>query len=143
MDNQSFEASFRAFMVALFVGIADALICLIYNVVFRSGKPYFSSDIINVSYIIFGMIFLFAMIGVVHLLVLRLFARGSLVFSILFVILTGVTLAAIRSGHFSADPVESDLLRGELTGIVIVAGVSAFVGIPVLHGSHRFELYVV
>lgn len=130
-------------MVALFVGIADALICLIYNVVFRTGKPYFSSDIINVSYIIFGMVFLFSMIGLVHLAMLRLFPRGGLAFSALFLVLTIVALMAIHSGHFSSDPVESDLLRREITGIAVIVGISACAGIPLLYGSHVFELYVV
>jgi len=142
-NNSSFDASYRAFMTALFVGVADALICLIYNVIYRSGRPYFDSSIINVSYIIFGMLFLFAMIGLVYLFAMRLFRQGNLIFMLLMIVLSAVVLFAIHSGNFSADIVECHSLRAEATGITIIAGVSAAVGIPLLHGSHGFELYVV
>ena len=130
-------------MTALFVGVADALICLIYNVIYRSGRPYFDSSLINVSYIIFGMLFLFAMIGLVYLFALRLFRQGNIIFIVLMSILTIVALLALHSGVFSADPVESASLRAESSGLVFVIGISAVVGIPLLHSSHKFELYVV
>jgi hypothetical protein len=143
MDNNSFEASYRAFMAALFVGVADALLCLIYNVIYRSGRPYFSSSIINVSYIIFGILFLFAMIGLVYLFALRLFRQGNLIFMFLMIIVSTLAILAIHSGNFSSNLVESQSLRAEATGITVIAGFSATVGIPLLHGSHKFELYVV
>ena len=146
MDNNSsnsFDSSYRAFMTALFVGVADALLCLIYNVIYRSGRPYFDSSIINVSYIIFGMLFLFAMIGLVYLFALRLFRQGNLIFMFLMIIVSTVVLLAIHSGNFSADVVECQSLRAEATGITIIVGFSAAAGIPLLHGSHTFELYVV
>jgi hypothetical protein len=142
-NNSSFDASYRAFMTALFVGVADALLCLIYNVIYRSGRPYFSSDIINVSYIIFGIVFLFAMIGLIYLFALRLFRQGNLIFMFLMIIVTVVVLLAIHSGNFSSDLVERQSLRAEATGITIVVGFSAAAGIPLLHGSHKFELFVV
>jgi hypothetical protein len=142
-NNSSFEASYRAFMTALFAGVADALLCLIYNVIYRSGRPYFDSSIINVSYIIFGMLFLFAMIGLVYLFALRLFRQGNLVFMFLMIIVTVVALLAIHSGNFSSDLVERQSLRAEATGITIIVGFSAAAGIPLLHSSHKFELYVV
>jgi hypothetical protein len=146
MDNNSsnsFDASYRAFMTALFVGVADALLCLIYNVIYRKGRPYFSSDIINVSYIIFGVVFLFAMIGLVYLFALRLFRQGNLIFMFLMIILSTLAILGIHSGNFSSDIVECQSLRAEATGITIIAGFSATVLVPLLHGSHKFELYVV
>ena len=142
-NNSSFDASYRAFMTALFVGVADALLCLIYNVIYRSGRPYFSSEIINVSYIIFGIVFLFAMIGLVYLFALRLFRQGNLIFMFLMIVLSTLALLGIHSGNFSADLVECQSLRAEATGITIIAGFSATVFVPLLHGSHKFELYVV
>ena len=146
MDNNSsnsFASSYRAFMTALFVGVADALLCLIYNVIYRNGRPYFSSDIINVSYIIFGIIFLFAMIGLVYLFLQRFSRQGNLIFMALMIIVTTLAILAIHSGHFSSDLVGNQSLRAEATGITVIVGFSATVGIPLLHGSHKFELYVV
>ena len=144
MDNKSsFDASYRAFMTALFVGVADALLCLIYNVIYRNGRPYFSSEIINVSYIIFGIVFLFAMIGLVYLFAQRLFRQGNLVFMFFMIIVSTLAILAIHSGNFSSNPVECQSLRAEATGIAVIVGFSATAGIPLLHGSHAFELYVV
>jgi len=142
-SSTSFSASYRAFMTALFVGIADAFLCLIYNIIYRSGNPDFSSAIINVSYIIFGVIVLLAMIGLIYMFALRLFQHGNIIFIVLLIGLTILSISAIHSGSFSADPVESQSLRGELTGITVIIGMSAAAGIPLLHGSHKFELYVV
>ena len=142
-NNSSFDASYRAFMTALFVGVADALLCLIYNVVYRSGRPYFSSEIINVSYIIFGVMFLFAMIGLVYLFAQRLFRQGNLIFMFLMIVVSTLAILAIHSGNFSSDLVERQSLRAEATGITIIVGFSAAAGIPLLHGSRKFEIYVV
>src|SRR5882672_3125020 len=142
-SSTSFDASYRAFMTALFVGVADAFLCLIYNIIYRDGRPYFSSAIINVSYIIFGVLFLFAMIGLIYLFALRLFRHGNIIFFVLLACLTILAILAIHSGSFSADQVESQSLRAELTGITVIVGISAAAGIPLLHGSHKFELYVV
>jgi hypothetical protein len=59
------------------------------------------------------------------------------------VLLSILAISAIHSGNFSSDLVESQSLRAEATGITVNAGISAAAGIPLLHGSHKFELYVV
>lgn len=146
MDTQSsasFEASYRALMTAFFAGIADTIICLIYNIVFRSEKRDFSSTLLNVSYLIFGILFLFFIIGIIYMLIRRISRNGDLIFFLLFSSLTILAIWTIRSGHFSADLVENASLRGEYTGVSIISGISAAIGIPLLHRSHRFELYIV
>ena len=130
-------------MTGLFVGLADALICLIYNIAYRSSRHYFSSTLLNVSYIIFGMIFVFFLIGLVYMVARHFFRNGDLIFVIIFALLTVWVLWAIHWAHFSADPIEDASLRGEYTGVAIIAGISAAVGIPLLHRSHKFELYIV
>lgn len=146
MDTQSsasFEGSYRAMMTGVFVGIVDAVICCIYNVVFRSSRHYFSSTLLNISYIIFGMLFVFFLIGLVFMLLHRLTGKADLIFVLLFCAGTILAVSAIRSGHFSPDPVEDISLRGEYTGVTIISGILATIGIPLLHRSHKFELYVV
>ena len=142
-SSASFETSYRAVMTGLFVGIADALICLIYNVAFRSSRHYFSSTLLNVSYIIFGMLFVFFVIGLVYMVIRRFFGKGDLIFFIVFAMLTVWIVWAIHWAHFSTDPIEDASLRGEYTGVALIAGISAAIGIPLLHRSHKFELYVV
>ena len=142
-SSDSFQAAYRSVMTGLFVGLADALICLIYNIAYRSSRHYFSSTLLNVSYIIFGMIFVFFLIGLVYMVARHFFRNGDLIFVIIFALLTVWVLWAIHWAHFSADPIEDASLRGEYTGVAIIAGISAAVGIPLLHRSHKFELYIV
>jgi hypothetical protein len=60
-------------MTGLFIGIADTVICLLYNLFYRDGgHGFFSSDIVNVSSIIFGTNILFVVIGVLFFA----FAKG-------------------------------------------------------------------
>ena len=58
-------------------------------------------------------------------------------------LLTIVAVWSLSSANFSADPIESASLRGEYTGVAVIAGLCAAIGIPLLRGSHKFELYVV
>lgn len=130
-------------MTAIFVGFADAVLCLIFNIVFRRLRPDFPSTILNVSIIIFGILFIFMLIGLVYLLVRKFIRHGDLVFFTLMGVLTVVMVWAIQGAHLSDDLVENASLRGEFTGVALIAGISAAVGIPLLHGSHTFELNVV
>jgi hypothetical protein len=57
----SFEASYRAYMTALFVGVADAFLCLLA---------------------------VFALIGVFYMVIRRFFRKGDLIFFIIFAMLT-------------------------------------------------------
>ena len=45
----------RAMMAGLFIGIVDTLICLAYNAGYRDINGYISSEIINVSSLIFAV----------------------------------------------------------------------------------------
>ena len=146
MDNSSsnpFQSSYRALMTGLFVGIADAFIGLIFNIAYRSSRPDFSSTFLNVSYIIFGMVLLFFFIGLLYAVVCRIFSKSDLIFFLLFGALTILAVWGMHTTRFSGDLIEDASLRGEYTSIAIIAGVSAAVGIPLLHRSHKFELYVV
>jgi len=136
--------SFRAFMTALFVGVIDAFLCLVYNIWYRDTRPYFQSDLINVSYIIFGFIFIFCLIGLIHVGARRIFpTKGPLVYIVLMSSLTAVILYLIHTGIYSKDPVEDHSLRTESTGLVLIAGISSVVLIPLLYRSRVFEKYVV
>src|SRR6267142_564903 len=101
-----------------------------------------SSDSFQTSYraLMTGLFFL---IGLVYMVIRRFFRSGDLIFGIIFVMLTIWMLWAIHWAHFSSDAVEDASLRGEYTGVAIIAGISASIGIPLLHRSHKFELFIV
>lgn len=129
----SFETSYRAVMTSVFIGIIDAFICLIYNIAFRGERRYFPAILLNISYIIFGMLLLFFLIGLVYMVARRFFRNGDLIFFIIFAVLTIWILWAIHWAHFSTDAIENVSLRGEYTSVTIITGIGAAVGIPLLH----------
>ena len=145
-DPNDFTSTFpfiKALMTGLFIGIIDTFICLLYNLLYRDGgHGFFSSDLINVSSIIFGTNILFVLIGVLFFAFSRGAMKGEVAFSILFIVLT--ITGAIAAAHVqrSADPQMNARFRGLLVGIVLIIGTSAAFGMPVLYHSRKFRQYV-
>ena len=144
-DKEDFTSSLpfiKVLMTALFVGIVDTILCLCYNLIFRtSGGGFFSSDIINVSSIIFGVNFLFLVMGVLYFGFLQAAGKGEIAFSVLFVVLTIIGAIAAVHVHRSADPAMNARFRELLTGVMLIVGLSA-AGIPLLYHSRKFGEYV-
>lgn len=132
----------KALMTALFIGITDTVICLLYNVFYREGgHGFFSSDIVNVSSIIFGTNILFVLIGVLFFAFSRGAMKGEVVFSILFIALT--IIGAIAASHVqrSEDPAMNARFHVLLVGIVLIIGISA-AGMPLLYHNKKFAEHV-
>lgn len=144
-DKEDFTSSLpfmRAFMTALFVGISDSILCLVFNLVYRgSAGGFFSSALLNVSSIIFGVNILFILIGVLYFGFLRAARKGEIVFSILFVVFTIVGITVAQHIQRTPDPVENARFQGLLTGVMLIVGISAAI-IPLLYHSRKFGEYV-
>ena len=145
-DPNDFTSTFpfvKALMTGLFIGIVDTVICLLYNLLYRGGgHGFFSSDIVNVSSIIFGTNILFVVIGILFFAFSRGAMKGEVVFSILFIVLT--IIGAIAASHVqrSADPQMNARFHGLLVGVVLIIGTSAAFGMPMLYHSRKFGQYV-
>jgi hypothetical protein len=145
-DPNDFTSTFpfvKALMTGLFIGITDTIICLLYNLLYRDGgHGFFSSDLINVSSIIFGTNILFVVIGVLFFAFTKGAMKGEVIFSILFIVLT--VIGAIAAAHVqrSADPAMNARFHGLLVGVVLIIGISAAVGMPLLYHSRKFGRYV-
>jgi hypothetical protein len=139
---QSFSAGYRAVLTGVFVGIADALISLIFNIAYRSGGADFPQDLVNVSYLIFGTVFLFFVIGAIYTCLRILSQKSGLIFVVLFAALTLVAFLAVGSAHLADSSIENLRYRGMLRGLLLIDGVSALF-IPFLYNSPKFEEYVV
>jgi hypothetical protein len=137
--NDSSTPTYKAFMTTLFVGIMDAILCLIFNIVYRGNGAYFSSDLINVSSLIFGVLIIFSLIGIIYTVMVSTLEHGNIIFMFLFTLLTVLGLWGGGSVNYSTDPVESERFRGLLKGIIWIIGVSTVVGIPLLRSSKKFE----
>jgi len=144
-DPDDFTSSFpfvKVLMTALAIGITDTIICLLYNLLYRGGSGgFFSSDIINVSSIIFGVNLLFLVIGVLYFGLLEVGRNGQVVFSVLLIVLTIIGVWAGVHVHRSADPAMNGRFHGLLAGVILIVGLSA-AGMPLLYNSRWFGQHV-
>ena len=145
-DENDFTSTFpfiKALMTALFVGIAATILCLGYNLFYRDGgHSFFSSDIINVSSIIFGVNLLFVVIGVVYFFFTRAARLGEMAFSGIFVVLTIIGIIWAMHVHRSPDVVMNAHFHILLTGVIIIVGLCAALGVPMLYHNRKFGQYV-
>jgi hypothetical protein len=146
-DDMDFTSTFpfvKALMTGLAVGIADTLLCLAYNLLFRDdvSRGFFSSDIINVSSIIFGVNLLFVVIGVLYSGFLKAQATGEILFSVLFTVLTIIGVIVAMHVHRSADPIQNSRFHGLLTGVILILVISAAAGMHLFYHNRKFGEHI-
>lgn len=141
--DQSFAGGYRAVMTALFVGVADTLINLLFNMAYRYGGADFPQDFVNVSYLIFGAVFIFFVIGAIYTGIRMLSKKGDLLFIVLFAAITLILFIAVGSAHLTDPAIENQRYRGMLRGLILIDGITATFLIPFFYNSPKFEEYVV
>jgi hypothetical protein len=129
---------YQAMMTGLFVGFVSTLICLIYNIIFRSSTRFDLSDIINVSSLIFIINLVFVIIGIIYYALLQSFKKADLIYIILFVLLTLFFVWRTELVHRTDDPLLNTEFRNLLLGIVLILGVSS-IFVPILFRSSKFR----
>jgi hypothetical protein len=137
MNNDRYSIFFKAMMTGLFVGIIDTVICLGYNIGYRSYTGYLPSSLINVSSLIFVVNLLLLILGIIFFLFLRAFKRGDVVFEIAAVVLTVWLIWKTAGLTRFGDPKLDSGFRGLLGGILVILGASTAC-IPLLYRSRRF-----
>src|SRR5580692_436427 len=144
MDYTSTLPFVKAFMTGLAVGIADTILCLAFNLLWRKDGSigFFSSDIINVSSIIFGTNILFIVIGVIYFGFLQAKVTGEVLYSMLFAALTVIGVIAAVHVHRSPDPVQNGRFHVLLTGVILIFGLSAAIGMPLLYHNRKFGQHI-
>jgi hypothetical protein len=142
MNNDKMSPFFKALMTGLFIGIIDTIICLAYNIGFRSETGYIPSEIINVSSLIFGVNLLLTIIGILFYFFHRYIRSGDLIYSIFFLALTiwlaSKTFSSVRFGDARLD----SGWHGLMGGVVLICGVSAII-LPLLYRSEKFQEAVI
>jgi len=144
MDYTSTLPFVKAFMTALAVGITDTILCLAFNLLWRKDGTigFFSSDFISVSSIIFGINILFIVIGVVYFGFLQAKVTGEVLFCVIFAVLTVIGVITAMHVHRTADPGQNARFHVLLTGVILICGISAAVGIPLLYHSRKFGQHI-
>ena len=144
MDYTSSLPFVKAFMTGLAVGIADTILCLIFNLLWRKEGTvgFFSSDFIRVSSIIFGTNILFIVIGVLYFGFLQARMTGEVLFSLIFAALTVIGVITALHVHRTDDPEQNARFHVLLAGMIVICGLSAAVGMPVLYHNRKFGQHI-
>jgi len=141
--NSSYLTPFaKSLLTGLFAGISATFICIIYNVISRDENSFPLFNFINVSSLIFGVNILFVVIGIVYYWFINFLKRGELFFIGTFILITGYCIFKTNDIHRSDNPIWNLEFHHLLIAMIVIMSISAFVGIPVLFHSKRFEEHV-
>jgi positive regulator of sigma E activity len=129
---------YDAMMTSVFVGFFATIICLAYDLVFRSETGYPLTSLINVSTIIFSVMLIFLVIGVIYYGLIAAFKKADIVFILLFLLLAVLFSWMTGTVHRSDNPEFNTEFKDLLLGIIIIAG-AACVCIPLLYHNKKFR----
>lgn len=128
----------KSLLTGVFVGFAATIICLVYNVVYRSSTGFTPSEMINVSSLIFAVNILFTIIGLLYYVFIKAFRKGSIIFIAVFALFTVWLLWKAEGVQRSDDYTVTVQFRGLLAGIILIVGIGASFFIPFLFNSKAF-----
>ena len=132
----------KAVLTGLFVGMAATLLCFVYDIAFRETITFNPSSIINVSSMIFAINLLFLVIGIIYH-GFRQLKQGEIIYIVLSLGLTVLFAFMAMSAHRSDNSLVNTRFHQLLVPIVIILGLCASIGIPVLWHSRKFEEHVI
>lgn len=124
-------------MTGLFIGIIDTVICLFFNVFYRSYTGYFPSELINVSSLIFMINLLQTIVGIIYFLFLKAFKKGDAVYLTVILLLTAFLAWKSATVNRFEDAHVNQGFHGLLTSIVLILGISAAL-IPLAFHNRKF-----
>lgn len=131
----------KAILSGLFAGLIATVVSLLYNVIFRTTADYLPADIINVSTLIFVMNLVFLILGGLYFIFLKV-NGGQMIFRIIFLLLTIFAIWKTEAIQRFANQHLNAEFKTLLLGIVIISGISAFLLVPFLYHSKKFEEHV-
>lgn len=134
MENETayrYSLPTRGILGGLFVGIATAVISLVFDLVYRKVTGYEFAEYININSIIFFTIPTMVVGGIVYSLILQYIKAGLVVYTILCVLLTAL-VAFIPLGPNmlpTGNPMPASA-RGLTMGIEIITGLMGAFALP-------------
>lgn len=126
-----YNLSTRGIMAGLFVGIAAAVLNLVFDLIYRKVTGYEFSGFVNINSIIFFTIPTLVAAGIVYSILLHYFKKGMMLYIILSVMLT-IIVAFIPLGPNmlpTGQPMP-DSARGLTMGIEIITGAMGAFALP-------------
>lgn len=133
MENDfEYPHAYKPIMAGLFAGIFASLLNIIYDVVFRETTGFSLPELINVSTIIFGTLFILVVAGTVFAIMDRYLKHATVPYIILFVVLTLLCVEFALHVNRTENLVQKLEFRHLLLGIVIISGSAASFLVPFL-----------
>lgn len=132
----------KAMLTGVFVGFVVTIVCLIYNVIFRTSTGFTPADFINVSSLIFALNLFFWIIGIIYASLLQSFKKADTIFEVLFVLLMAFLLWKGGTVHRLEDLGLNSQFKVLLEGILIINTIG-IVLIPFLYRHRKFTEYVI
>ena len=129
----------RAILTGLFLGIASTLLCFAYTVGYDMLGNSSYTFLASVSFLIFACTLSVFCASFFFFYLKKLLPRGELIYIVGFILLTVFALWRVDLTRHVALPWLNGQTRGLLTGIILIVGVAAFVGIPVLYHNKNFQ----
>jgi hypothetical protein len=142
MDSSYQTPISKSILTAVFAGIAATLCCLGFDLFYINKTGFPLSSIINVSSLIFSVNFVFLIIGFIYYGFVKTMKRGPLMFMIVFILLTIFLGWRATLAHRSDDPILNREFHQLLLAMIIIMGLTAALGIPLLYHSKKFEEHV-
>ena len=130
-DYQQTEFS-KSLMAGLFAGLIATLANLAYDFFYRDVTGFPLSQIINVPIIIMASTLLLVIAGLIFYVFHHYIRKGSIVYRIIFLLLTGLCIYLAMHVQRSPDPVLANEFNWLLSGVVLILGLSATFYIPYL-----------
>jgi hypothetical protein len=133
----------NAILTAVFAGIAATLLSFVYYLIFKdvTGFPY--SRLINVSSLIFIINIIFLVIGFIYYMFIKLSKRADLAFIICMCVLTALGIWGALGIHRADNGMLNTEFHELLIGLILIIGVTAFAGMPILYHNKAFNREVI
>lgn len=122
----------KTILAGVFAGIAATLSNLVYDFFFRTITQFVPSQIINVATIIFSTMLFFTVSGLMYFFSSKFLKKGTMVYILVFAILTFFCFSWGMHINRSADPKITADFRVLFLGITTISGVLATLFIPYL-----------
>jgi hypothetical protein len=129
----------NAILTALFLGILATLLCFVYYISYKEITGFPLSDLINVSSLIFIINILFLALGSMYYLFLWMSKKAEVIYILITVILTAAAVWAASGAHRVNDVIVNREFHQLLVGIIMIIGVIASAGIPILYHNKKFN----
>ncbi|GAB3011962.1 hypothetical protein GCM10027051_13350 [Niabella terrae] len=115
---------YKPLMAGLFAGYFAAVLCVIFDVVFRSYTHYPLHELINVSTLIFAVLLVVPLAGCLYALLDLFFTKTAPVYLIITAVTFILLIYGIYQTHRSSDALLNQEFHSLMVGITVITGLA-------------------